>query len=165
MNKSNHLNWSFLLVSLPFLHSLFFLLLGGSWRTWLSLRAEESLFKYNLYGGVKGYSLLCVSVPPHTCLAWQSTVSARPKECTHYHIWKNVLKPSENLLKLRLEAVLFFTCLFLSSCFLTIHVVNISDPEECFKWKPGQNKKMWLNLKVLQGKKCVVHYRKMPKHH
>lgn len=63
------------------------------------------------------------------------------------------MKPSENLLKVKLEAVLFFTLLFLLSSFLTIHLVNIYDPEEYFRWKPEQNQKMWLNLKVFLGKK------------
>lgn len=80
----------------------------------------------------------------------------RPKECSHYQTRENVLKPSENLLKVNLEAVLFFTRLFLLSFFQTIHVVNISDPEECFNWKPEQNKKMWLNLKVFLGKKTQL---------
>lgn len=61
------------------------------------------------------------------------------------------MKPSENLLKVKLEAVLFFTCLFLLSSFLTIHAVNISDPEECLKSKPEQNKKKLVNLKIFLG--------------
>lgn len=139
-SNSNDLNWGFLLMSLPILCSFSCLEdLCGLDRAWEPRKAYSNI---TCMVGLKGaLYFLCVSVPLHTCLAWQSTVPARPKERTHYYTWKNVLKPSENLLKLRLEAVLFFTCLFLLSCFLTIHVVNISDPEECFRWKPEQKKK------------------------
>lgn len=167
INKSNYLNRGFFLLSLlSYILCLSFLLLGGSLWTWRSSRAEESLFKCNLYGSVKHCSLLspCICSPSHLPQLIEHCVSEAKGawslsnfgECIKV-LWKPIKG------QVRSSVILHPPILF--KLFSNHPCCKYLWPRRVFQVEARAKQKMWLNLKIFRGKKCVDCYSKMPKHH